>query len=192
MKLIRIFLFGLIVLNLTACWPIAGQHGLIHNRENDYLKSQQQTTLAIPAGLSNSNIQDQAPIPQGPAWSSTTPASILPPGSILAQGKAIAPALQGNGPWLGVGSNGEPALLVNGKIATVWPQVATALQALQYQIAGSDQRVGLYMVSRNKQAFVFNVLQAQQGVVITVESYESIPLQNKDAKKLLQELSKKL
>jgi uncharacterized lipoprotein len=83
-KMILILISLMTLITLSGCWPLGGQNGLIHNRENDYLKSQSEPDLTIPASLSKKEINAEHVIPALPnAKPPTEPVSIVPPGSIL-------------------------------------------------------------------------------------------------------------
>ncbi len=192
MKEIKIFLVGLVVLSLSACWPLAGKDGLFHDRENNYQQSQATDSLQIPPGLSDHAIQDEYVANPGPAWMPDQIVSILPPGSILNKNSNMAFNLVGNGPWLGLGSDGKPALLIKGDFKIVWKQIGDTLLALHYKVIGNDARIGEYAVVRNNQGYLFTVLQSPQGVVVSVQAYQSALIPITGMKYLLTELAGKL
>jgi uncharacterized lipoprotein len=84
MKKITLLLFSLLILlSLAGCWPIAGENGLFHNRENAYLQSKNDPSLKIPADLSNQTNSTYV-IPELKNNTTVTqPVSLAPPGSVL-------------------------------------------------------------------------------------------------------------
>jgi uncharacterized lipoprotein len=85
MKKIYLLTIALFTLtSLSGCWPMGGNKGLIHNRENNYLKSTSEPNLTIPAPLSRTEINTDHAIPEVTNTTPpTAPVSIAPPGSIL-------------------------------------------------------------------------------------------------------------
>jgi len=73
------------LLSLSGCWPLAGSHGLIHDREDNYLKSQSVPDLKMPPHLAIVDLNNTFAIP-GAASTTAVPTytiSIDPPGSVL-------------------------------------------------------------------------------------------------------------
>ena len=88
--LIVIFLFSVTCL-VTACDTIYGESGLIHDRNQDYLKSQNRPPLRVPPSLSKVKISNEYNIQ---AVAGLKAPNLAPPGSLLYQVKRDQVALK--------------------------------------------------------------------------------------------------
>jgi uncharacterized lipoprotein len=53
-----------IVLSVTGCSWLYGEHGIIHDRADDYLKAKTEPRLTLPEGTSTAAIQDAVTVPE--------------------------------------------------------------------------------------------------------------------------------
>lgn len=80
MRYITLFLLSLLPLILANCSHVYGNNGLIHPRDEEYLKAQNTPPLRIPPGLSTSTISAHYPVPDRNYPESAKKIDLTPPG----------------------------------------------------------------------------------------------------------------
>ena len=188
---------ALLSVSLTSC--LFGQHGLIHDRSNDYLTSPNQLALDVPRTIPLVDSDAAYPIPQGPTITDRkVPVSIVPPGFNTTQ------------VTLSSGSTSEKISLVTGEqgnlhlqviqsdYATVWAQTTEAIKKIKYSIIGSDKENGVFEISgRSKknvgaEVYQLKVVKSPSAVSISVLSQTGEHLDNATVQAILKELEQKM
>lgn len=60
---VKLISLAAILLSLTACSYVYGDHGVIKNRDTEYLKAQTIRPLNLPPGYSAISLQENYPVP---------------------------------------------------------------------------------------------------------------------------------
>jgi outer membrane protein assembly factor BamC len=76
---LKLLLLGGIVINLMGCSHLYGDHGVIKNRETDYLKAQNISPMQVPPGY-KATIQNNYPVPEKQYPANKTRVDLTPPG----------------------------------------------------------------------------------------------------------------
>ena len=79
-KLLKILLLGVLLSNVMGCSHLYGDHGVIKNRESDYLKAQAIQPIQVPSGYSKSTIQNNYPVPEKQYPATRARIDLTPPG----------------------------------------------------------------------------------------------------------------
>jgi uncharacterized lipoprotein len=169
-----------------------GSHGVIHDREDDYLKSKNNPPLKIPSDSKLIGSSDAYPIPAGPAFSNQKPVSLTPPGL----DDAATPTDQANNQIsLGQDADGFAELQMPGSDYNLaWKQIHTAVTKAGYQIVGSDKTTGIIAISvissGNVGADVYQikVVQDQAATLVSVIGQTGEPADDATAKTILEKL----
>lgn len=79
-NILKVSLFLLMMMQLVACSKVVGEHGIIHNKTENYLESRNGVTLKAPSHLSATKLSSHFIIPSNHAKTEIAP---LPPGSSI-------------------------------------------------------------------------------------------------------------
>ncbi len=194
LRLLRYFGLLLLVFLLAGC--IVGEHGYIHNRRMDYLKSENLPKTRLPVGLQPASMEAAYVIPQGSGFSQRTAVSIIPPGNDndLITSEAKAPLLKPKQLTLGQGSNGFLTLKVPTDYSTAWQKITNLLPKQGYQVMGSDRKTGVIEVmaptshSNENHIYQFSILQGKQSTFVSLLDQSGNPVDDKISKRLLTQL----
>ncbi len=186
--LIGFFRIGIVVILvnlLTSC-------GWFSDQSKDYLQAQSAPNLTVPKQLSNSKVKDTYPIPRGNLWQSNQPISIYPPGSSLEkQAKAKQAQQPVNRYQMGVGPDGEAALLVLEPFNQVWALLPSALtEHNHYVINQSIASSGIIDFHADKTAYRLNVIRyTLQQTVLILQTANGGFVEETQAKEILSQIN---
>lgn len=81
---IKLAIISGLALSTMSCSHLYGEHGVLKNRENDYLKAQNIAPLQIPPGYNSNSIQAHYPVSEK-QYQTSPRVDLTPPG--LSAGK---------------------------------------------------------------------------------------------------------
>jgi uncharacterized lipoprotein len=142
------FLFVLVVaFSLSGC--LFGSKGYIHDREDDYLSSENIPATKLPANLKPAKVKASFPIPEGKSFSEPVKPSLIPPGNAGAlkkksNVKPVSRLIKQS--VIGLGNDGFPVLKLAKSYKQVWTSLDKKLPDHQYQVIGSDSKTGIIEV----------------------------------------------
>ena len=177
---------------LSGC--LFGKHGTIHDRSNEYLNSQNEPALKVPANAQLVDHDPAYPVPAGQPLSREA-VSLLPPGfdsDVAATTNVAAPAASIE--LTQSDSKHIQLQLNNTKPAVAWRNVTAALTKSGYQIIGSDQSNGLIEISgkvspqEGTEVYQIKIVSQPTLSVITVLDQSGALLDTKTAKVLLEQI----
>ena len=74
-------IFAVVIFLLsTGCAHLYGEHGVLKNRETDYLKAQTIKPIKVPAGYDAANLQSNYPVPEKQYPATQARIDLTPPG----------------------------------------------------------------------------------------------------------------
>lgn len=188
-------------LALSGC--LFGQHGYIHDRQQDYLQSKSAPALKIPANLNTAPMTSNLPIPAGNDFSKTSVPPLVPPGDAnvaLLQAnqtaeKQAAASVKSN---IGQGADGFPVLKMSSPYKASWYKLNKTVTTLGYQIIGSDQKTGVVDVmspaDKNTLSEIYQLkaTAGSSGTLITVLDQTGNAVDAKVSQALLEKLQTEL
>lgn len=165
----------------------------LHNSENDYQKTYSEPSLKMPSSISGNIKRNTYSIADGSTWTPEMGANLYPPGSLVA--KQHQPKISDAVAEMGVGAQGQPALLLRKPFNAAWPAVQTGLKQVGYVISNINQQTNTIMAKNQQQALIFRVISvshaSQQGAVILVSAANGV-LSSEQSKALLAKLQSEL
>ena len=184
---------------LSGC--LFGGKGYIHDRSEDYLHSQSDPALKLPASVKPAAMKAAFPIPEGTDFSTSKKPSLVPPVSdnaILLQQEnaAEAKSKQAVKSTLGQGATGFPVLKLASVYKVSWFKVKSAFTKLKYQTIGSDQKTGVIEVmtpaddKTSSEIYQIKVTAGSKGTIVNVLTQSGDDVDSKTAKPILSQLQK--
>jgi uncharacterized lipoprotein len=79
MNFVKITIISMLLTVITACSHLYGDHGVIKNRDTDYLKAQSIQPIKIPAGYSSDSMESLYPVSDKQFSTSQMKANLTPP-----------------------------------------------------------------------------------------------------------------
>lgn len=193
----RCFVISAVALTLSGC--LFGRDGYIHDRHEDYLHSQSDPHLKLPANLRPAEMKPYLPIPQAGDFSTRAKPSLVPPvnenAALLEKEqqaeKSAAKPLKAT---LGTGATGFPVLKLASSYEVSWFKIKKVVDQLKYQIIGSDQKTGVIEVmtsaSDNSSSEIYQIKLAagSKGTLVNVLDQTGDELDAKTASSILRQL----
>lgn len=152
-----VFLASLTI-SSTACGSYLQQH------QTEYLRAQTSQPIRVPAGLSNSNIREDYPVPGVSAASTKGSVNIAPPNSLseqVAQGKLSSKALKQREAMLeradNINENNDASsdtysgfknntLMLNQPVSAAWPVVEDAITKAGYKTVVKNEHTHIFYI----------------------------------------------
>lgn len=148
---LRFSMLPLVVAGLAGCSIIAGDHGPLRNRGNDYLDVQTAAPLTWPEGLVAPAQQELYPVPQpelrrtrkeGRVEIPEPPQLVALEDEPAAEADAAATAIE-----LTSDGNGYPVLMASLSFDWAWQRIGDALRTLSdVEIDDIDRELGVYFL----------------------------------------------
>lgn len=136
---------------LTA--TLSGCSWLVHDRDNDYLKSEVQPVIQIPKDVASVSLKQQLPIPDVKAQTLPEVFVVPRPDPLLIdtlpkdQGPSLAELskikVEAN---LLKDGNGTPILRLNIEFAQAWAELGEALKKADFKITDLNRSIGTYYI----------------------------------------------
>lgn len=186
---------------LSGC--LFGGQGYIHDRSEDYLHSQSEPALKLPASIKPAAMTPAFPIPAGKDFSTPQKASLVPPVSdnaalLKQENAAQTKSMQPVKASLGQGATGFPVLRLATSYQVSWFKLKAALIKLKYQIIGSDQKTGVIEIKtpagRNDSAEIYQIklTAGSKGTIVSLLDQTGDAADIKTAKATLSQLQKQI
>jgi uncharacterized lipoprotein len=184
---------------LSGCF--FGPQGYIHDRGKDYLKSQSEPSLKLPANMHAAKVTPALAMEPGPDFHSASAPSLVPPGQNNKQISAPAASQTVSQPLkatVGQGAAGFAVLKLSASYAQNWKVLIHALPTLGYQVIGSDKKTGVLEVmtpsagNAISEIYQFKILDGTSGSIVSVLDQSGDNLPEADAKAILMKLQQKV
>ncbi len=193
-----IIVIGLLPLILSGC--LFGSEGYIHDRKQIYLQSQSQPALKLSEGATPVKAVPSLPIPQGKSWSRASAPSMIPPGEPQLQGKkeVVQDTAAATTSSTGQDSKGFTSLKVAASYDQTWVDVNKAITKIDYQVIGNDKTTGIIEVmspaskGQISEIYQLSLVQGNKATLISLLDQQGNPVENGQAKTILQNLQKQL
>lgn len=185
---------------LTACTDLVGDHGVIHDRTNQYLESRNGRALEVPRNLSRAKISDYYMIPS--ARRQTNGVTPLPPGSLVSQ---IAQtdlrgrhALPSDAVTLVEKKGAEPYMLIDEKSDDALLNVASGAHKRNMPVLSVDRKqhtvtvMDIYqtfdVVTEHTPTFNLTLVPEQKKTKVLIRDQKNKVINVNTAKRILAEL----
>jgi uncharacterized lipoprotein len=80
MSYLKKLVLGVLLVNVMGCSHLYGDHGVVKNRDTDYLKAQNISTIQVPPGINKPTIQNNYPVSTKQYPDNRTRVDLTPPG----------------------------------------------------------------------------------------------------------------
>ncbi|MES2218832.1 MAG: hypothetical protein V4501_10530 [Pseudomonadota bacterium] len=80
MSYLKFLMIGFLLVSLIGCSHLYGDHGVLKNRDTDYLKAQNISPIEVPPGYNKAAIQNNYPVPPKQYPGSKARVDLTPPG----------------------------------------------------------------------------------------------------------------
>jgi uncharacterized lipoprotein len=86
-RILKFLFLSSLVVTLTACSHVYGEHGVLKDRDNEYLKARSIPPLRIPPGYSSDQIEAKFPVSTGNYSLADAKVELTPPGFVIPTSK---------------------------------------------------------------------------------------------------------